>query len=174
MFTHERNNILHVLVEKSFLHIFISERKIYQQYKKHLFCEIDIIDGTAGYFLRLFPIDRLFEEGRKKLYFGHFMRILKIYSGIQTEDQAIVQAIRGKSELWGKISKHLITPYESIYEKKLGTYEMVAEPVYQEFSVVNNSKIRGSHLKNSTICDQVNKEEMAPLPAPAVMPKTEI
>lgn len=50
------------------------------------------------------------------------MRILKIYSGIQTEDQAIVQAIRAKSDLWGKISKYLIMPYENIYEKKLGTY----------------------------------------------------
>jgi hypothetical protein len=125
MFIHEKNNILHVLVEKSFLHIFISDRKIYSNYKKHLFCEIDIIDSTAGFFMRQFPIEKLFEEGKKKSYFGHFMRILKIYSGIQTEDQAIVQAIRAKSDLWGKISKHLIMPYENIYEKKLGTYESV-------------------------------------------------
>lgn len=30
MFTHEKHNILHVLIEKSFLHVFISDRKIYQ------------------------------------------------------------------------------------------------------------------------------------------------
>ena len=59
------------------------------------------------------------------------MRILKIYSGIQTEDQAIIQAIKSKSELWNKISKHLIIPFENIYEKKLSTYEQVPEPVYQ-------------------------------------------
>jgi hypothetical protein len=38
LFKHEENNILHMLIEKSFLHVFISERKIYDQYKKHLFC----------------------------------------------------------------------------------------------------------------------------------------
>lgn len=61
MFIHEKQNILHVLIEKSFLHIFISERKIYQQYKKHLFCEIDIIDATAGYFMKQFTLEKLFE-----------------------------------------------------------------------------------------------------------------
>ena len=81
--------------------------------------------------MRQFPLDRLFEDGKKKAYFGHFMRILKIYSGIQTEDQAIIQAIRSKSELWNKISKHLIMPFESIYEKKLGTYEQVPEAIFQ-------------------------------------------
>lgn len=59
------------------------------------------------------------------------MRILKIYSGINTQDQEIVKAIRSKSDLWSKISKHLIIPYENIYEKKLGTYEQVPEPIYQ-------------------------------------------
>lgn len=53
------------------------------------------------------------------------MRILKIYSGINTLDQEIVQAIRAKSELWTKISKYLIVPYENVYEKKLGTYENI-------------------------------------------------
>ena len=50
MFKHENNNILHMLIEKSFLHVFISDRKIYLDYKKHLFCEIDVIEITAGAF----------------------------------------------------------------------------------------------------------------------------
>ena len=39
------------------------------------------------------------------------MRILKIYSGIETKDEDIVNAIRSKSELWNKVSKSLIIPY---------------------------------------------------------------
>ena len=38
LFKHENCNILHMLVERSFYHIFISERKIYEDYKHHLFC----------------------------------------------------------------------------------------------------------------------------------------
>lgn len=106
--------------------------------------------------MKQFPLEKLFEEGKKKSYFGHFMRILKIYSGIQTEDQGIIQAIRSKSELWTKISKHLIVPFENIYEKKLGTYEQVPEPVYQEFKVDKNLKIKTNPMKNSTI-EQINK-----------------
>jgi hypothetical protein len=73
-----------MLIEKSFLHVFISERKIYEQYKKHLFCEIDIIDLTANRVLGQYEDSKVFETLKRKTYFGHFMRILKIYSGIQT------------------------------------------------------------------------------------------
>ena len=97
LFTHEKNNILHMLIEKSFLHLFISDRKIYNQYKKHLFCEIDIIDCTAGTFIKMFSSDQMFQQAKKKPYFGHFMRILKIYSGIQTLDEEIVNAIKAKT-----------------------------------------------------------------------------
>lgn len=66
------------------------------------------------------------------------MRILKIYSGIQTLDEDIVAAIKAKTEMWNKITKVLIVPYENIYEKKLGTYENVTEPIQQEFKVGKN------------------------------------
>ena len=72
--------------------------------------------------------EKMFSEGKKKPYFGHFMRILKIYSGIQTSEADIVEIIKTKSDLWNKIVKYLITPYENINEKKLGTYENVPEP----------------------------------------------
>lgn len=135
MFRHENNNILHMLIEKSFLHIFISDRRIYQEYKKHLFCELDVIEMTAGAFERMFSIDKIFQEGRKKPYFGHFIRILKIYSGIQTTQESIVEVIKTKSELWNKIIKHLINPYEALNEKKLGSYDNVPTPQLQEFKV---------------------------------------
>lgn len=62
-----------------------------------MFCEIDIIDCTAGTFYKMFSTEQLFKEGKKKAYFGHFMRILKIYSGIQTLDEEIVNAIKAKT-----------------------------------------------------------------------------
>ena len=114
MFKHEQNNILHMLIEKSFLHVFISDRKIYLEYKKHLFCEIDVIEITAGAFEKMLGAENMFNEGRKKPYFGHFMRILKIYSGIQTVEESIVGVIKTKSELWNKVVKNLITPYEAV------------------------------------------------------------
>ena len=58
--------------------------------------------------------ENMFTEGRKKPYFGHFMRILKIYSGIQTVEESIVGVIKTKSELWNKVVKNLITPYEAV------------------------------------------------------------
>jgi hypothetical protein len=115
-------NILHMLIEKSFLHIFISDRAIYEQYKKYLFCEMDIIEITANKFLSMFPGEKEQSSAKKKGYFGHFMRILKIYSGIQTTDEEIVAAIKSKGETWNKISKMLIKPYETVCYKDLGSY----------------------------------------------------
>lgn len=44
-----------MLIEKSFLHVFISDRTIYDDYKRFLFCEMNIIDVTATRFLDMFP-----------------------------------------------------------------------------------------------------------------------
>lgn len=145
-----------MLIEKSFLHVFISDRKIYQQYKKHLFCEVDVIQITAGAFSAKFGFENMFREGRKKPYFGHFMRILKIYSGIQNVEESIVEVIKTKSDLWNKIAKHLMNPYESINEKKLGTYEDVPEPKYQEFKEDSHFKGNSKPLRASTI-EQIKK-----------------
>lgn len=57
---------------------------------------------------------KLFESLKKKTCFGHFMRILKIYSGIQTTDESIINAIKAKTEVWNRISTNLIKPYEAI------------------------------------------------------------
>ena len=100
-----------MLIEKSFYHIFISERQIYDEYKKHLFCDLDIIDITVSRMLRMFPEDNFLNMAKKKPYFGHFMRILKIYSGIQPTDEAIIAAIKAKTNIWNKISELLIKPY---------------------------------------------------------------
>ena len=48
---------------------------------------------------------------RRKSYFGHLMKIMKIYSGIQTTDEEIVNAIKSRSEIWNKISRLVLKPY---------------------------------------------------------------
>jgi hypothetical protein len=45
------------------------------------------------------------------------MRIIKIYSNIQTTNENIIHAIRDNSELWGKVAKDIIKPYEDICSK---------------------------------------------------------
>ena len=57
LFKHENCNILHKLIERAFLHIFVTEKKIYDHYKKYLFCEISIIDLTVTKILALYPDD---------------------------------------------------------------------------------------------------------------------
>lgn len=83
-------------------------------------------------------------EARKKGYFGHFMRILKIYSGIQTTDEQIVAAIKSKGETWNKISKMLIKPYEAVCYKDLGSYTDTPEPTPLDFTIKKNI-LEGTH-----------------------------
>jgi len=52
----------------------------------------------------MFQEDKFMEEASKKGYFGHFMRILKIYSGLEQTDKEIIAAIKDKTNLWNKVS----------------------------------------------------------------------
>ena len=172
LFKHEHNNILHMLIEKSFYHVFISERKIYEDYKRHLFCELDIIDATVTRVLRLFKEDGFLEQAKAKPYFGHFMRILKIYSGIQPTDERIIAAIKAKTHTWNKISELLIKPYEAICFKELGSYENVPAAVYQEFTVKKESNMAPVAQNNLTL-SEIEQEEHFPLATPALHEKKE-
>jgi hypothetical protein len=40
------------------------------------------------------------------------MKIIKIYSSISTNNQLIREAITSKSDVWNKITKKIIKPYE--------------------------------------------------------------
>lgn len=66
----------------------MTDKKIYENYKKYLFCEISVIDLTVSKILSLYPDGEL-EQAMKKPYFGIFMKIVKIYSGIETTDDNI-------------------------------------------------------------------------------------
>jgi hypothetical protein len=81
LFRHENSNITHTLIERTFLHLFVNEKKFYEEYKYYIFCGMNIIAKTAG---RI--VNEKFQQVRSKGYFGHLMRIIKIYSTIQTTD----------------------------------------------------------------------------------------
>ncbi len=96
--------------------IFRTERHINEEIKHFIFCELKIIDLTAGRYLTLFQNDEqiaasMANNFRRKGYFGHLMKIMKIYSGIQTTDEDIINAIKNKSEIWNKISRLILKPY---------------------------------------------------------------
>lgn len=59
----------------------------------------------------MLPESGFMEQAKKKPYIGHFMRILKIYSGIQPTNENIIAAIKAKTTTWNKISELLIKPY---------------------------------------------------------------
>lgn len=63
------------------------------------------------------------------------MKIMKIYSGIQTTDDDIINSIKSKSDIWNKISRLILKPYEATSMKELSTYENIAEMSPNEFSV---------------------------------------
>lgn len=48
LFRHEQLNILHMLIKKSFTHIFTNDRPIYHEYRRHLFQEADLLEMLAG------------------------------------------------------------------------------------------------------------------------------
>jgi hypothetical protein len=39
------------------------------------------------------------------------MKIMKIYSGIQTTDEDIINSIKNRSEVWNRISRLILKPY---------------------------------------------------------------
>ena len=88
-FKHENCSILHKLIERSFLHIFEASKKIYDVYKRHLFCEVSIIELTGKRVIDTFSSQDSFKVMKRKGYFGLLIRIIKIYSGIQTLDKDI-------------------------------------------------------------------------------------
>lgn len=60
-------------------------------------------------------------------WFGYLMKIVKVYSKIQTDDQEINNAIIQRSDLWEKFSTTLMKPYDAISFKDLGAYEGIVE-----------------------------------------------
>lgn len=57
------------------------------------------------------------------------MKIIKIYSGIQTLDQEIREAITAKKLTWNKLNKVLMRPYEILSKEELGTLANIPAPL---------------------------------------------
>jgi hypothetical protein len=78
-----------MMIEKLFLLIFRTERLINEEIKSYIFCEAKIIDLTAAKYMTEFTSDENLASSmgnsyRRKGYFGHLMKVMKIYSSIQT------------------------------------------------------------------------------------------
>lgn len=92
-----------MLIERTFLHLFVNEKRFYDEYKHYSFCGMNIIARTAGRIA-----GEKFQQLKSRGYFGHLMRIIKIYSSIQTTNEAIIKVIRDNSDLWAKVTKEVI------------------------------------------------------------------
>ena len=68
-------------------------------------------------------------------WFSHLMKIIKIYSKIQTNDEEINQAIMAKATLWSAFNEHLMRPYDAISFRDLGSYEGSNDKSPMEYSV---------------------------------------
>lgn len=63
------------------------------------------------------------------------MKIIKIYSNISTTNLQIREAITSKSEIWNKITKKVIKPYEASYKEEMGQFENVPDTAPVEYTV---------------------------------------
>lgn len=59
-------------------------------------------------------VDRIGEESLKIGWFSYLMKIVKVYSKIQTNDEEINESIMQRATLWDKFSASLMRPYEAL------------------------------------------------------------
>lgn len=103
-----------------------------------MFCEISIIDLTTKRLLDTFQDEAPFEKARKRGYFGPLMKIVKIYSSIETRNEKIKSAITAKSTFWNELSRKILKPYEQCWKDELGTLENVPDTTPIEFTTKNH------------------------------------
>jgi len=75
---------VHKQIERAFFAIFCSERKVCEEYRRYLFCTAGIIEMTAGEGLKRIPKPN--DTSARLGWFGYLMKIVKVYSKIQTDD----------------------------------------------------------------------------------------
>lgn len=88
-------------------------------------------------------------------WFSYIMKIIKVYSKIQTNDEEINSAIIQRATLWEKFSSLLMRPYEAICFKDLGSYEGLPEKAPTECSV---RTIGGGLDLVQTVCKKAVEE----------------
>lgn len=116
---------------------------------------MNIIARTAGRIS-----NEKFQQLKGKGYFGHLMRIIKIYSSIQTTDEKIIRVIRENSDLWAKVTKEVIKLHEDISFKALGTYDLPNyNPVTIEFKIKQTSGTMMPHPRpRNDVLENINDE----------------
>jgi hypothetical protein len=109
MFKWPNLSIVHKQVERAFCAVFCSERRVCEVYRKYLFCEASIIEKTAGECLN--RVESIGDQSLKLGWFSYLMKIVKVYSKIQTNDEEVNEAIMQRAVLWEKFSSCLMRPY---------------------------------------------------------------
>lgn len=118
---------MHCLIEKTMMHIFINEKSIFEEYREHLFCEVDIIGRTLPVVAK--------PEASKMSFHGHLMKIIKIYSSIKTVNEKIINHIKAYGELESQVAQTIIKPYEQKCLKELSSYQMDVAQAPTEYKV---------------------------------------
>jgi hypothetical protein len=96
-----------------------------------LFCELDIIGKTANLI-----VDKDTNKELKRMgFYGHLMKIIKIYSSIQTINENIIQTIKNYKLLWTKVAIDIIKPYDECCLKDLGSYQIEVIQVPVEYKI---------------------------------------
>lgn len=87
-------------------------------------------------------------------FFAYLMRIIKIYSKIQTNDEEINKSIMARSAIWEQFSSFILQPYETLCFKDLGSYEAPPERPPVEYTI----KCVTGGLSNQTVSKKVLEE----------------
>lgn len=90
------------------------------------------------------------------------MKIVKVYSKIQTNDEEINEAIMKRAVLWDKFSANLMRPYEAICFKQLGSYEGLPDQTPNEYTVrtMGGGLEMMNPVSKKIIEDLINEESM--------------
>jgi hypothetical protein len=87
------------------------------------------------------------------------MRIIKIYSKIQTNDEEINKSIVARSGIWEQFSAFILQPFEALCFKDLGSYENLPERIPVEYTIkclaaglTNNQQV------SKKVLEEINQE----------------
>lgn len=151
-------SIVHKMVEKVFFLVFNSDKGVFEEYRKYLFCQANLIEITVGNYVgRIGDLHqfRLAISTSHEGFFAYLMRIVKIYSKIQTNDDEINKSIMARSALWEQFSAFVLQPYEALCFKDLGSYDAVPERPPVEYSI---KCITGGLSNNQQVSRKVLEE----------------
>lgn len=136
---------------------------MFEEYRKYLFCQANLIEITVGsYIARIADLSqfRLAISSSHEGFFAYLMRIVKIYSKIQTNDDEINKSIMARSALWEQFSAFVLQPFEALCFKDLGTYDAVPERAPVDYTIkCIAGGLSGNQQVSKKVLEEINQEE---------------